>query len=779
METTLHTLSSNTLPFEVGLSFRPFVTYLKSQRESDSRDGGVYGLYSYLIDQFEQVPACAECPEAVIGKDRLTELFQLASVAVLPLTAAGQYVPYAFGLPMPLTLFYQSDAFTQLMSQFPGLLSELPNQLCQEDKLRYMYLLILKKCYGVDTVKKAIPSFRFQKQINGLTKYFRMDINTSFIEPRLGTYLPPLQPVWIDYANGTGQLPEGISQLPVEEFSFEGFSFFRVEDITETETIQQLHEVFAHLQSDTEPIIYSRFEAALRDLCGQPDLKISLLPVPKINGRYVHHPDSMSRSVSMRHWATRLDDDKDAMVQKIAVELIQNPTPYLFPDLLGLPDRERQVLQQQGIRSFLVYPIATANEFLGMLEMGSPRPNAFNEGVLATIDRIVPLIQELLRYQLHQFNDSLEQLIKKQFTSLQPSVEWKFYEAAWQSIRRGQNSSLDGETMVAFPQVYPLYGAVDVRDSSVERQKAVRQDMLDQLKAIEELLDQAGLSLDAARLKSLRTGCQHWQTKLDSGLRPDDEVAIAQFLNEEVNPYLQRLLLSLAEGQPPVQRYFDRTDPQTGQFGQALNAYERSLNRINATVNDYINQEEKQLQTIYPHYFERYRTDGTEYTIYAGQSIAPDQPFERDYRRRLSEWQLSSMVEMAQLTHRLLPHLPLPLRTTQLILVHSHPVDISFRPDERRFDVEGSYSIRYEVLKKRIDKAFIDGTQERLTQPDTIGLVYTHSTELVDYLSAITRLQQQGSLQPGIEYVDLEPLQGVSNLKALRVRINYNDDGPL
>ena len=79
------------------------------------------------------------------------------------------------------------------------------------------------------------------------------------------------------------------------------------------------------------------------------------------------------------------------------------------------------------------------------------------------------------------------------------------------------------------------------------------------------------------------------------------------------------------------------------------------------------------------------------------------------------------------------------------------------------------------MLKKRIDKAYIDGTQERLTQPDTIALVYTHSTELVDYLSAIAQLQQQGSLQPGIEYVDLEPLQGVSNLKALRVRINYSD----
>ncbi|MBC8152992.1 MAG: hypothetical protein H7Z72_08785 [Bacteroidetes bacterium] len=54
------------------------------------------------------------------------DLFQLASVAVLPLTAADRDVPYAFGLPMPLTLFYQSAVLTRLMRQFPNLLTELP-----------------------------------------------------------------------------------------------------------------------------------------------------------------------------------------------------------------------------------------------------------------------------------------------------------------------------------------------------------------------------------------------------------------------------------------------------------------------------------------------------------------------------------------------------------------------------------------------------------------------------------------------------------------------------
>jgi hypothetical protein len=117
--------------------------------------------------------------------------------------------------------------------------------------------------------------------------------------------------------------------------------------------------------------------------------------------------------------------------------------------------------------------------------------------------------------------------------------------------------------------------------------------------------------------------------------------------------------------------------------------------------------------------------------------------------------------------------LPLPLMTTQLILVQTHPIDICFRKDERRFDVEGSYNIRYEILKKRIDKSLIKGTLERLTQPDKIAIVYTNTSEVAVYKQHIHFLQSKGLLLPGVEKFELEDLQGVSGLKALRVGVKY------
>ena len=134
--------------------------------------------------------------------------------------------------------------------------------------------------------------------------------------------------------------------------------------------------------------------------------------------------------------------------------------------------------------------------------------------------------------------------------------------------------------------------------------------------------------------------------------------------------------------------------------------------------------------------------------------------------------QLTSMAAIAKYSHSLLPHLSRKVETTQLIFIHSHPIDIRFRKDEKRFDVEGAYNIRYHIIKKRIDKVNIRDTRERLTQPNKIALVYFNQKEADEYVSYIRYLQGEKLLNNDLEYLELEELQGVSGLKALRVGIN-------
>jgi len=128
------------------------------------------------------------------------------------------------------------------------------------------------------------------------------------------------------------------------------------------------------------------------------------------------------------------------------------------------------------------------------------------------------------------------------------------------------------------------------------------------------------------------------------------------------------------------------------------------------------------------------------------------------------------MVAITRLTNEMLPELKVKLHTTQLILIHSNPIDISFRRDEQRFDVEGAYNIRYEIMKKRIDKIHTS-TGERLTQPGKIALVYTNQKEIMEYKKFIEYLQEQYLLNDDLEYLDLEEVQGLYGLRALRIGV--------
>jgi hypothetical protein len=115
--------------------------------------------------------------------------------------------------------------------------------------------------------------------------------------------------------------------------------------------------------------------------------------------------------------------------------------------------------------------------------------------------------------------------------------------------------------------------------------------------------------------------------------------------------------------------------------------------------------------------------------------------------------------------------LGVPLDMTHLILVQDVPLSIRFRLDEKQFDVDGAYNVRYEIMKKRIDKALVKGTSERLTQPETVAIVYSNAREAVEYGEYIEYLQSIGHLHPEVESLELETLQEVQGLRALRVRV--------
>ena len=64
-----------------------------------------------------------------------------------------------------------------------------------------------------------------------------------------------------------------------------------------------------------------------------------------------------------------------------------------------------------------------------------------------------------------------------------------------------------------------------------------------------------------------------------------------------------------------------------------------------------IDNEQGNIQQIYPHYYERFRTDGVEHNIYIGNSITPNKIYDDIYLYNLRLWQLQIMSKMV-ITHQ-------------------------------------------------------------------------------------------------------------------------------
>ena len=81
------------------------------------------------------------------------------------------------------------------------------------------------------------------------------------------------------------------------------------------------------------------------------------------------------------------------------------------------------------------------------------------------------------------------------------------------------------------------------------------------------------------------------------------------------------------------------------------------------------------------------------YQLIVGASLVESGTFDQLYLHNLRLWQLLVMCGMARQAERLKGRLKVPLEVAHLILVQHTPLAIRFRFDEKRFDIDGAYTL--------------------------------------------------------------------------------------
>ena len=370
--------------------------------------------------------------------------------------------------------------------------------------------------------------------------------------------------------------------------------------------------------------------------------------------------------------------------------------------------------------------------------------------------------------------NQIEAVIQREYTAIHSSVYWKFKAEAQKYLQTNASNTNYNFKEIVFKEVYPLYGQIDINKSSEHRNNTVKEDLKNQLESILRIFEKSKSIRKIPLLEQQKFEIHSFLSELTKELKADTEQQIQNYIDKEIHPLLNNSIID-AEDQNLVASYFENLDVKTGLFYQARKQFDEAMAIVNKKMADVLDQEQNEAQSIFPHYYERFKTDGVEHNLYIGASITPAQSFNVMYLNNLRLWQLQTLCKMELEHHRLKKVLPYNLEVSSLILVFSSPISIRFRMDEKRFDVDGTYNARYEVVKKRIDKAHIKGTNERITQKEKITIVYSHQYEEVEYLKYIKFLQFKNILEPAIEQFEVEELQGVYGLKAIRIKVMNTD----
>lgn len=758
-------------------SFGPFIRFLKNKVAA--KPGFSPELYTYIISRFEKHDELIKPIRDISLLEQHHDLLQLAASSLFSITSTMENEYYHISSPYLFEIVYQSHPHNSYFEQdgagFIIFNKELSYELLQYEQLFLAYRLILKKYYRHGLAGAERNAYPLLREGDNTSKYFRIFLDESFIDVHLQGELPPFPTGAIAPSSMIHDMTLLRELLPLNLFHFEGFLLRRVSDITYEQSVTDVKNALIEMHTD-ESVGYEKLQLAAATLLMHRDAEISIIPFVTLNEKFILSEQYASRSILLRR--VNKEEEKEQLYNRLGNILKENGIEVLFDNIPGMSGNsllERNV-SNIPFSKFLIRAIVDKQQLIGMIEIAFNSTDS-KEQVLQRIKAIEPYLVLAMRSSIRHFHSMLDKVVKENFTAIQPSVEWKFAEQAWKYIRGlEKNISANLETLT-FDEVYPLYGIIDIRNSSSERSRCIQNDLLSQLQYIEETI----LSMkrftkleENEYLNNLLFKNKTMKERVMDVLLAEDEMRVNEYLEHEIKSLFRHFSHDKIEIEKIAHEYLHSVDTVRGHLYRNRRDFDETLDTINSAISRYLEAEENKIQRFYPHYFEKFKSDGFEYNIFIGESIAKNKPFDYLYLKNLRLWQLSSMVDITRMTSELLPTLKIPLQTTQLILAHSNPISITFRKDERKFDVEGGANIRYEVIKKRIDKVKIRETGERLTQPGKIAIVYTQIKESEEYEEYIHYLTRKNLLEDDVEKLELEEVQGISGLKAIRVSVKMN-----
>lgn len=764
------------LPMQLNISFKKVFAVFEKYATPEFSEHPYHKSAIDMVAEFKKYPELINGFSDFSLLEKYKEQVELLLEPLFPEPLLLNEIKAA-SVPFSFTSFKFTTRFENIIDN-AGEDFELNVRNFEEDTMYIMACsFIMNYYYGYAIDLKRPFFFDIPDKKSGITRHYRAAFNGDFSELIPTEHAPKItEDDYKELLDNFDNLEVWKEKFPPNSYIFKGFGIMNLFDVTADETIASIR---TNLLRSGDNLV-QELQGNLREFFNIKDLRL---------GFSVFCIDENSSETRVKKAESLLFQSEveqiscgsffcnhilNKVFKKHEIVAISNVEYY---GKMTNKNAFYLKLREAKIGSIILIPIKANNgEDLAVLEIASPRPFELNSINQNKLKDILPAFEAAVERASEEMQNVIEATIQEHYTSLHDSVKWRFVEAAEKYQNEIQSGKEDAKPdQIVFNDVYPLYGQADIKGSSTARNEAIKEDLITQLTLAINVLEHACEAESLPIYKELMFRVNEYLSNVKEGLNAGDEIGILDFLKRDIYPVFKHIKELNQTLSNEVDIYMNRLDDDLHVVYERRKAYEDSVSMLNDKLGKFIDTKQHEAQEMFPHYFERYKTDGVEHDMYIGQSLVNGKKFDALYLYNLRLWQLQLMCEMENVAFAIRKCMSHDLRVASLILVHSNPLAIRFRMDEKQFDVDGAYNIRYEIIKKRIDKAHIKGTNERLTVPGKISIVYSQDKDAVEYMKYIKYLQSKNFLGK-VEKLELEDLQGVSGLKALRAEVIYKEN---
>ncbi|SHF08790.1 GAF domain-containing protein [Chryseobacterium vrystaatense] len=756
-------------PFQVYISFKKYLDVLEHIRYNDRLEYRVNYAES-LIERTKNFQELKDGFEDTTLLEKHKDLIRLILADLFPTGLTNNEIKAA-SIPLSNITFNYTERFKDILKD-AGKDFEIELRNIDDNEFYVFCCCLILQSYFKKDIKSTIPLYYDIPNKMGIMKHYKITVNSDF------TDVYPTEYAKIPSDDVLDMLLENLDDFqlwkkyfPSKSWVLKGFAIISLVDCTTEVALSDLKSSMIEIDpEDLSPnenlveIFKSYFDVPQLNfglmLFDKKDQKLGRLPI--YENVFTHHV--------LDFWINAFDEETRKYTFN---NLNHNSKPIVISNVANLDDNIKalpsfSILRDNNINSFMVIPIMKDNELLAIMEFTSPMANSFNGLKLKKMEFFTDMILFSLNRFSFEKNYQIEAIIQREYTSIHDSVVWKFRNEAEKYFNASLGKKMYTLKQISFKNLTPLFGFSDIRSSSEKRFNLMLEDLNQQLDSLHEIF----MMINSDSEKYL-LALEVFENELNNEIKADTEQRLQRLLREEVHPYLQgKLELKTdREIKTKIKDYFIQVFPQTDLFYANRKSLDESITLVNRKLADMLDESQVKAQQIFPHYYERFKSDGVEHNLYIGHNIAPDLNYTSKDVNKLRYWQLKTMCNMEREFHNFKRDLPIRLDIASLIFVYNEKIDIRFRMDEKRFDVDGAYNSYYEIIKKRLDKAHVKDSSERITCPGKITIVYFGMENQKEYLEYINKLQKKGILQNDVEFLKVEDLQGITGLLALRISL--------